>query len=121
MDDSFAWRYKAEVTNIVDGDTIDVRVDLGFRTEKEIRIRLYGVDTAETYGVEKESKEYKLGKEHERFVRDWIESADDLVLETIDDEKGKFGRYLATLYNDSGKSLTDAMIESYPSVEQSYD
>lgn len=117
----FQWKYKAEVVNIVDGDTIDCKIQLGFRIEKELRVRLYGVDTAETYGVTKESDEYKTGKEHEQFVRDWIADADALVLETIDDEKGKYGRYLADFYNESDESLTNALVESYPSVEQSYD
>ena len=62
------YEYRAELKRVVDGDTYDFTVDLGFRVSKDIRIRMLGVDTAETYGVKKESDEYKRGMEHKQWV-----------------------------------------------------
>ena len=50
------YKYHAELERIVDGDTYDFKVDLGFHTFTRIRIRMIGVDTAETYGVAKDRK-----------------------------------------------------------------
>ena len=45
------WWYPARVLGVVDGDTLDVMVDLGFRAYQKIRVRLHGIDTPEVYGV----------------------------------------------------------------------
>jgi len=113
------WTYIAELENIVDGDTLDFTVDLGFGTYKKIRVRLYGVDTNETYGVKKESEEYALGKAQAKFVQEWFESRDNITIETIKDSKGKYGRYLARVHGD-GDNLRDDLIEEWPHVEASY-
>ena len=57
------YEYSAALMGVVDGDTVDVTVDLGFRIHREIRLRLAGIDTHETYGVSKDSEEYRRGTE----------------------------------------------------------
>ena len=52
------YQYKAKVERIVDGDTIDVVIDLGFKITTNQRIRLAGINTPETYNVKKDSEEY---------------------------------------------------------------
>jgi micrococcal nuclease len=85
--------YRCEIVKIVDGDTIDVAVDLGFDTwvcGSGGRIRLYGVDTPESRTRDKKEKQYGLAAKS--FVEQFFEGAEEIVLKTW--EKGKFGRYL---------------------------
>jgi len=98
---------------VVDGDTYDFEVDLGFHVFTRIRVRMLGVDTAETYGVKKESEEYQNGIEQKRFVEDWFDVSDEIFIETEKDEQGKYGRWLARVYNESGESLNVALIEEF--------
>jgi len=95
--------YSAECVRVVDGDTMDVKIDLGFKIYHVIRLRLLDVDTPETYGVPKESEEYKRGKEATRFVEDLVYEDDGLTsrplhIHTVKDSTGKYGRYLAEVY-----------------------
>jgi len=106
--------YRAQVKNIVDGDTLDVCVDLGFHMRRDIRLRLKGIDTAETYGVDKDTNEYQRGKEHTQFVKEWCDVDTDMEWPFIvyTEKKGSFGRYLATVVrktddNELSKALQD--------------
>jgi len=96
------YRYPAHLVDVVDGDTQDYVVDLGFNITKQIRVRLKHVDTHETYGVSHDSKEYQRGERETEFVESWLRNAEDkyngqwpLYLTT--EKKGKYGRYLATV------------------------
>lgn len=91
--------YRAHVVHVVDGDTYDVDVDLGMNVHVRERVRLYNVDTPEVYGVKKDSVEYAAGMAASTFVRDLIEGR-DVWIETYKDAKGKYGRYIATVYID---------------------
>ena len=55
--DEWQYQYKAEVVRVVDGDTVDVLIDLGLNVFTKERIRLFGINTPETYGVKKGSAE----------------------------------------------------------------
>lgn len=93
------YEYQATVWNVVDGDTIDVTVDLGFRMHREIRLRLTAIDTHEIHGVETDSEEYRRGKTETEFVESWIASGRTgdrnwpFIIRT--EKTGKYGRYLA--------------------------
>lgn len=122
------WTFPCNVGYIVDGDTIDLMVDMGFRTTREVRVRLNGVDTAEMYGVEQESEEYETGQEHRHFVREWVQQGytyDDDWPFVVETEKGtgKYGRYIAislTRKSDGNELITD-LIEEYPNVAEEYE
>lgn len=105
------YQYKAELIEVVDGDTYDFWVDLGFKTYKEIRVRLLGLDTHEIYGTEKSSAEYQHGIEEKSYVKKQLLTADEIYLRTYkNDETGKYGRYLAEVYvdgDDVKKLLTE--------------
>lgn len=100
--DSRLYWYQGRVLRVVDGDTLDVLVDLGFKTYRKMRLRLYGVDTPEVYGVKKGSEEYEAGKRASSFVDAWVASNGGLVLFRSHDggemKTGKYGRYLAEVY-----------------------
>ena len=93
------YQYQAEIQKVVDGDTYVIDVDLGLTVwVRNERIRLYGVNTPEVYGVKRNSEEYLLGKASSDFAKSLIRKGTLAVVETIKDTKGKYGRYLAVLY-----------------------
>ncbi len=116
------WHYRANVERVVDGDTLDLRIDLGFGIEltgDEARVRLRDVDTAEIYGSQKDSEEYAAGQRHKAFVEYWVEDAGNerwpVFIETSkDDERGKYGRWLAVVIRRSdGANLNNDLIGKF--------
>ncbi len=86
------YRYRAKRDRVVDGDTMDVVIDLGFYVEMRERVRLAGIDTPEIYRVPKNSEEYKKGMEAKEYVeRRLNENGNELVIET---EKRGIFRYV---------------------------
>jgi len=88
------YEYRAKVTHVVDGDTIDVRVDLGFKIYFDIRLRLFGIDTPELRG-----EEYEAGMKAKRFVEEKVLDR-EVIVKTHKDKTGKYGRYLAEVFYD---------------------
>lgn len=78
---------------VVDGDTVDFTVDLGFNISHKVRVRLYGVNTPE---LKSGSDDAKLAK---KFAQSWLDSASDLTIETFKDSSDKYGRFLAKVYD----------------------
>jgi len=98
-----------KIEKVVDGDTIDVMVDLGFGIYHKVRIRLFGIDTPEIYGrVTEEEKE--KGMKAKEFVEKWLESANELYIKTIKDKKGKYGRYLGIVFNEKEEALNEILL-----------
>ena len=116
------YEYQARLDRVIDGDTLDLQVDLGFDVSLDLRVRLSGIDTAEIHFVSKDSDEYQAGMEQKAFVEDWLtaacEGVDDdewpLLIETEKDRRGKYGRYLCTVirYSD-GETLNDALLDEF--------
>ena len=104
-----------EITKVLDGDTIDVVIDLGFDLYKKERVRIAGVDTPEKRTRDKEEK--ALGLDATNWLKDKLEGAisgdDDLVIRTeLVGGVGKYGRLLGWCYiGDSAVSLNEMMIE----------
>ena len=103
-----------EITKVLDGDTIDVIIDLGFDLSKKERVRIAGVDTPEKRTRDLEEKE--LGIDATNWLKDKLEGAidgdDDLIIRTeLVGGVGKYGRLLGWLYiGDSTVSLNEDMI-----------
>ena len=104
------YEYKVKVLRIIDGDTIDVDVNLGFDVVlSKQRVRLYGIDTPESRTRNKEEKiRGLLSKE---YLKD--KCPKDSIITLVSKERGKFGRILGILYNEENKELSvnDRMIE----------
>ena len=102
------------IDKVVDGDTIDVTIDLGFDLFKKERVRVAGVDTPEKRTRNLEEK--ALGLDATAWIKDKLEGAvdgdDDLIIRTeLDGGVGKYGRLLGWLYiGDSDLSLNEQMI-----------
>ena len=105
------YEYKAKLREIIDGDTIDVEIDLGFGTYKNARLRLKGIDTPETRTSRK--KEKKAGKLVELFVEKLLDRSGAMTIRTYKDGKGSFGRYIADIYIDElDISLNDYLLNN---------
>ena len=103
-----------EINRVVDGDTIDVTIDLGFDLYKKERVRVAGVDTPEKRTRDLEEKALGLDATHwlEERLSEVLNGSDDLVIRTeLDGGVGKYGRLLGWLYvGDAEVSLNEQMI-----------
>jgi len=111
------YEYKCKIVRVVDGDTVDVDIDLGFGVwmHKE-RIRLHGIDTPESRTRDLEEKKYGLlAKEQIRF---FLPEGSMQTLVTVRDKAGKFGRILGKFKifdskNDCETTINDWMIQEH--------
>ena len=109
------YEYRAKVIKVIDGDTIDVDIDLGFCVIlAKQRIRLYGIDTPESRTSDKEEKFY--GKISSAFMKDHCPRGSYITLRTYLDSKGKYGRILGEIIVDD-KNLNKLMVEKSLAVE----
>jgi micrococcal nuclease len=102
--------YVKKVTKVVDGDTIDVEIDLGFDISFSSRVRLAGIDTPESRTTDKVEK--ALGLEAKAYLKHAIDSAKSVVIKTEKmDSSEKYGRILGWVYLDGDtESINDKMI-----------
>ena len=103
--------YVRKVENVVDGDTIDVLIDLGFDILFASRVRLAGIDTPESRT--KDLAEKALGLEAKEYLKKHLKDAKSVVIKTEKmDSSEKYGRILGWVYIDGNTvSLNDMMIE----------
>jgi len=109
------YEYKATVVKIVDGDTVDVDVDLGWNViirGSSGRIRLFGVDTPESRTRDKTEK--KFGLLAKKFVEAFMPVGTKVILKTH--EKGKYGRYLGD-FKVGRKWLCKELLKHHHAVE----
>lgn len=110
------YEYKCKIIRVIDGDTVDVDIDLGFGVWlKKERVRMLGIDTPESRTRDKVEKLFGLTAKE--FIKDLMPVGSIQVLKTeIDrsgeDKKGKFGRILGDFLFDADVRLTDLMIEA---------
>ena len=114
------YEYKCRIDRVVDGDTVDVDIDLGFGVwlRKE-RVRMYGIDTPESRTRDLEEKKYGLAVK--AFVLAFLPVDSMQTLRTKKDGKGKFGRILGefVVYDtkkSAWRSLNEIMIEEHHAV-----
>jgi micrococcal nuclease len=99
-----------EVKNVVDGDTIDVVIDLGFDILFASRVRLAGIDTPESRTTDKAEK--ALGIEAKEYLKKCLKDSKSVVIRTEKmDSSEKYGRILGWVYvNGESESLNNKMI-----------
>ena len=100
-----------KVTKVVDGDTLDVDIDLGFNISYAQRVRLAGIDTPESRT--KDLREKALGLEVKDKIKKLIDSAKTVIIKTeLPDSTEKYGRILGWVYLDgAAKSLNEQLID----------
>ena len=108
------YEYSCKVERVVDGDTVDVILDLGFDILYRCRVRLYGIDTPESRTRNLDEK--ARGKMAGAFLKDSIDSGKKVVIQTkLKDSKGKFGRVLGDVIVD-GININQELIKNYYAV-----
>tara|TARA_R100000231_G_scaffold118046_1_gene88160 strand:+ start:175 stop:597 length:423 start_codon:yes stop_codon:yes gene_type:complete len=108
------YEYTCKVERVVDGDTVDVILDLGFDVSYSCRVRLYGIDTPESRTRNKDEK--ARGKMAGSFLKDSIEKGSKVIIQTkLKDSKGKYGRVLGEILVD-GKNINKLMIKKHLAV-----
>jgi micrococcal nuclease len=107
------YEYNCKVKRVVDGDTVDVVIDLGFDIHFATRVRLYGMDTPESRTRNKDEK--VRGYMSKDFLEEWMEK-DDVIIRTRRDKKGKFGRVLGEMIV-RGENVNKLMIKECLAVE----
>ena len=107
------YEYKVSVVKVVDGDTIDVDIDLGFgMVYKKQRVRMKGIDTPESRT--RDLVEKKFGKASKAHLKSILESGG---IQLVSHDKGKFGRILGELFiGDSSYSINQQMIDEHHAV-----
>jgi micrococcal nuclease len=105
------YKYKVEVIRVVDGDTVDVNLDLGFGIWlKGERVRLMGIDTPESRTRDLEEKFY--GKCSKKFLKEFLKDSD---VRLVSHGKGKFGRILGELFVGD-KCVNQEIINNFHAV-----
>ena len=115
------YEYSCTIDRVVDGDTVDVDIDLGFGVwlRKE-RVRMYGIDTPESRTRDLVEKKYGLAAKD--FVLSFLPVGSTQTLRTKKDDKGKFGRILGefVVYDakkDVLRTLNQIMIDEHYGVK----
>lgn len=109
------YSYKAKIVDVYDGDTFTFYVDLGFDVWVKSKLRLYGVDTPELRGEERE-----IGLVARDFVRQ--EVMDKMVTMNVY-KKGKYGRYVASVnyvFGNTVRNLSEELLANGLAVEVDY-
>lgn len=111
---SVMYKYRATVAKVIDGDTVDFEVDLGFHVHVYIRTRLYGLDAPETSTIE--------GKQAKAVLRALLPVDTAVVLHTYKDPTDKYGRWLATIniVNGPVQSVNDTLVSQGYAVAKMY-
>ena len=106
--------YKCRMVRVVDGDTVDVDIDLGFGVWMlKQRIRMYGIDTPESRTRDLEEKKYGLAAKD--FLVKWT-NAGELTLRTFKDDRGKFGRILGELWWGGKQNINQLLVDNHHAV-----
>jgi len=102
------YEYKAKLVRVIDGDTIDCVIDLGFDVRLKERIRLKGIDTPEVRTRDLEEKAKGLAAKER--VEDAFRHSDEFTIITELDKKGKYGRILGTIMLPDRKVSLNQML-----------
>ncbi len=107
------YEYKCEVKRIVDGDTVDVIIDLGFSIPFSTRVRLYGIETPESRTRDKDEK--VRGFLSKDYLKERLDQG-GVIIRTYRDKKGKFGRVLGEMVV-GGRNINLLMVEENLAVK----
>ena len=108
------YEYACIVDRVVDGDTVDVVLDLGFDVRFFSRERLYGIDTPESRTRDKDEK--ARGLISKKFLQDSLADQEAVIKTKLKDSRGKYGRVLGELWVD-GVNINQTMVDKHLAVD----
>ena len=118
MDLETMYEYRCKVVKVIDGDTVDVDIDLGFGVWlKKERVRLYGIDTPESRTRDLEEKKYGLAAKE--FLTKMLDDEGGIILKTHKDAEGKFGRILGELWRTTeygDQAINQYLVDKHDAV-----
>lgn len=98
------YNYRCKLLRVVDGDTVDLEVDLGLETYRRVKCRLYGLNAPE--------KSTPEGKAAATWLTERMARVKTLYVETLKDRTEKFGRYLAILSDENGVVINGEILQA---------
>jgi len=104
MDDDWPYLYKAKITRVIDGDTVEASVDLGFSVCINQKLRLKGINAPEM-------RDKPAGPNAREYLAGMVEGR-EINVRTHRDRTGKYGRYIATLYCPNNLNINKKMVEN---------
>ena len=109
------YQYSVTIRRVVDGDTVDLTVDLGFSVLSDQRVRLAGIDTPESRTRDKREK--KFGKLAEARVKELLPVGETFIASSeTDDSRGKYGRAMMDFELPDGRMLCEVLIAEHLAV-----
>ena len=112
------YEYKCKVKRVVDGDTMDVILDLGFDVLHSVRVRLAGIDTPESRTRDLDEK--ARGKLSKAYLKESIKGKKIVLKTKLKDSRGKFGRVIAEVWAEfeegSLRNINELMIKECHAV-----
>ena len=113
------YEYKCKVKRVVDGDTMDVILDLGFDVLHSVRVRLSGIDTPESRTRDLDEK--ARGKLSKAYLKESIKGKKIVLRTKLKDSRGKFGRVIAEVWAEfeegSMRNVNELMIKECHAVK----
>jgi micrococcal nuclease len=105
------YNYRAKLLRVIDGDTVDLEVDLGLETYRRVKCRLYGLNAPE--------KSTDAGKAAAKWLTERMGQVKTLYVQTIKDRTEKYGRYLVILFDADGlhEAINTEMVDAGHAVE----
>lgn len=110
FDDYDFYVYRALVVDVYDGDTVTLKVDLGFNVSTKVKARLHGIDAPEVRGEERPE-----GLKARDFLRDMILNK-EVTIRTHRDKQGKYGRWLVEIFADELNICKELVDNGYASI-----
>jgi micrococcal nuclease len=110
--------YSGTLVKVIDGDTADIMVDLGFKIHHKIRVRLYGVNTPESRT--KDLAEKQMGLKAKEFTQNWLDRHKKFTVHTVAGKNDKYGRILAMIYSDDEVKSNSVACLNEDIVESGY-
>ena len=109
------YEYKCKIVKVVDGDTVDIDLDLGFGVWlRDERVRIMGIDTPESRTSDKVEKIFGLAATAKAHTL--IPEGSNCIIRTRRDKAGKYGRTMGDFVLEDGTLYTDVMIETHHAV-----
>lgn len=114
------YEYVGRVIGVHDGDTLTVRVDLGFQIYHTITVRLYGINAPEVIIKGLKTQEKERLRDIALDIRDWLSEElleKEIVLQTFKDKKEKYGRYLGIIFFQE-KNINDILLANFHEIKK---